>query len=449
MSRDAEMKSSSEAAVVSKKERRDKKDKKEKKDKKRSRSESNNEVDMADASEEEAAAAETAETPKKRKREILPDELEIDVTLPEPASKKAARKAKKAKLNPTSTTDAASTTKTDGEAKEEKDTGKRSEYGVWIGNLPWSATKDSLRNFLCENSDIKSEQITRVHLPPPTKPANPNWTNKPLNKGFAYVDFSTELAMYSCIALTETKMDGRALLIKNAKSFEGRPDKPKTEQEDGGRGAKGAAKSAHPPNKRVFVGNLSFDVTKEDLEYHYGQAGEVEHIHMATFEDSGKCKGYAWVTFGDVEAATAAVNGFVYKDPSAFKSKKDKHDSDDDDADTKKAGKKRKWLLNKIAGREVRCEFAEDATTRYNKRYGKEKPVDAVDGVNPDRWKNFGNKGSGDKRFGKQDKGGKPDGRDSKRKVDPRTIRSGAAHSNAPRASQAIVESQGKRTTFE
>lgn len=445
MSKDEVTMSSPETATVSKKERRDKKDKKERKDKKRSKAESNNEVDMVDASEE--APAETAETPKKRKREILPDELEIDVNLPEPASKKAARKAKKAKLNPTPPADADTAAKTDGEAKEDKDTGKRSEYGVWIGNLPWSATKDSLRNFLCENSDIKTEQITRVHLPPPTKPANPNWTNKPLNKGFAYVDFSTELAMYSCIALTETKMDGRALLIKNAKSFEGRPDKPKTEQEDGGRGAKGAAKSGHPPNKRVFVGNLSFDVTKSDLEYHYGQAGEVEHIHMATFEDSGKCKGYAWVTFADVEAATSAVNGFVFKDPSAFKSKKDKHDSDDE-ADTKKAGKKRKWLLNKIAGREVRCEFAEDATTRYNKRYGKEKPADAVDGVNPDRWKNFGNKG-GDKRFARQDKGGKPDGRDSKRKVDPRTIRSGAAHSNAPRASQAIVESQGKKTTFE
>ncbi|CAE7013046.1 hypothetical protein PTT_10747 [Pyrenophora teres f. teres 0-1] len=447
MSKDVEIMSSPDAAVVSKKERREKKDKKEKEDKKRSRSESKNEVDMADASEE--AAAET-ETPKKRKREILPDELEIDVSLPEPASKKAARKAKKAKLNPTPTADADSAAKTEGEANEEKDTGKRSEYGVWIGNLPWSATKDSLRTFLCENSEIKSEQITRVHLPPPTKPANPNWTNKPLNKGFAYVDFSTELAMYTCIALTETKMDGRALLIKNAKSFEGRPDKPKTEQEDGGRGVKGAGKPGHPPNKRVFVGNLSFDVTKEDLEYHYGQAGEVEHIHMATFEDSGKCKGYAWVTFNDVEAATCAVNGFVYKDPSAFKSKKDKHDSSDE-ADTKKPGKKRKWLLNKIAGREVRCEFAEDATTRYNKRYGKEKPADAVDGVNPDRWKNFGNKGSGgDKRFGKQDKsGGKPDGRDFKRKVDPRTIRSGAAHANAPRASQAIVESQGKKTTFE
>ena len=433
MSKTTVMAPQEEASTIIKKERREKK---EKKDKKRSKSQPEPEVADSDAGEE------PTETPaKKRKREALPDEIEIDVSLPEPASKKAARKAKRAKLNPTPADKDGATADTKGDAasKEDKDqAGKRSEYGVWIGNLPWSATKDSLRNFLVENAEMKSEHITRVHLPPPTKPVNPNWTTKPLNKGFAYVDFSTELAMYSAIALTETKMDGRALLIKNAKSFEGRPDKPKTEQEqDTGRGAKGAAKGAHPPNKRVFVGNLSFDVTKEDLEAHYAQCGPVEHIHMATFEDSGKCKGYAWVTFGDVEAATSAVKGFVFKDEADFKKKKDKVDSDDEE-DTKKSGKKRKWLLNKLFGRELRCEFAEDSTTRYNKRYGKDKPADPVDGVNPDRWKNFGNSG--------EDRGGK---RDPRKKVDPRTIKSGFAHSNAPRASQAIVESQGKKTTFD
>ncbi|OAL52987.1 hypothetical protein IQ07DRAFT_609536 [Pyrenochaeta sp. DS3sAY3a] len=436
------MASDDEVKALSKKERREKKEKKEKKDKKRSRTEP--EVDAADPD----TGDETAATPaKKRKRDALPDEIEIDVNLPEPASKKAARKAKKAKTNPSAADDkdGAADGQAGAQTKEEKEqAGKRSEFGVWIGNLPWSATKDSLRDFLVEYAEMKPAQITRVHLPPPTKPVNPNWTTKPLNKGFAYVDFSTELAMYSAIALTETKMDGRALLIKNAKSFEGRPDKPKTEEaHDSGRGGKGAVKPGHPPNKRVFVGNLSFDVTKEDLQAHYAPCGPVEHIHMATFEDSGKCKGYAWVTFADIEASTAAVKGFVFKDESAFKNK-DKKNSDDE-GDSKQSGKQRKWFVSKLFGRDLRCEFAEDSTTRYNKRYGKDKPEshEPVDGVNPDRWKNF-SKG-GDERGGRRDaQEGRP-----RKKVDPRTIKSGAAHSNAPRASQAIVASQGKRMTFD
>lgn len=431
MSRTTESTSEEEVEITTKAERRAKKEKKRTKSKV--------------TEPEPAASDEVTETPgKKRKRETLPDEIEIDVKLPEPASKKAARKLKKAKLNPApTTTNAEATTdvKGAGEASEDKDkTARRSEYGVWIGNLPWSATKESLRKFLIDNAEMKGEHITRVHLPPPTKPPNPNWSTKPLNKGFAYVDFSTELAMYSAIALTETKMDGRALLIKNAKSFEGRPDKPKTEEEEGGRG-KSAGKPGHPPNKRIFVGNLSFDVTKEELQTHFGQCGPIEQLHMATFEDSGKCKGYAWVTFGDVEAATSAVKGFIFKTDAEIKgAKKAAQDGSDDEeveveVDAKKGSKKRKWLLNKLMGRELRCEFAEDSTTRYNKRYGKDKEPEAVDGVDPGRWKNF----SKDKR----------DGRDRPpRKVDPRTIRSGAAHTSAQRASHAIVEGKGTKTTF-
>jgi RNA recognition motif-containing protein len=383
-----------------------------------------------------------AEKPKKRKREALPDELAIDVSAPEPVSKKELRKAKKAKSNPAPALgddgEAGSTTKKKAKTPanaEEKTAGQRSEFGVWIGNLPWSATKDSLRTFLTENTDITAAQITRVHMPPPSKPPNPNWTTKPLNKGFAYVDFSDQLSMYAAIALTETKMDGRPLLIKNAKSFEGRPEKPKNEEgtEDGKKG-----KAGNPPNKRVFVGNLSFDVTKEDLQHHFAQCGEVADIHVATFEDSGKCKGYAWVTFEAVESATAAVKGYIFKEAP-----KQEAEGSDEEGEGKKA-KKTKWFVNRLMGRELRCEFAEDATTRYNKRYGKEKTVD-MEGVHPDRARRFDEEEPS--RHGRPNK--QPREKKPRAKVDPRTIKSGAAHTSAPRAPQGIVEAQGTKITFD
>ncbi|KAF1360893.1 hypothetical protein EJ07DRAFT_114518 [Lizonia empirigonia] len=440
-----------------KKEKKEKKDKKDKKDKKSSKSKSK----VAEPASDDEATTTPAKT---RKRKALPEEIVVDIDLPKPTSKKAARAAKKAKLNPkpaaAAGTEASADATTNGAAGVAK-TGeeKRSEFGVWIGNLPWSATKDSLRSFIMENTEIKTEQITRVHMPPSTKPVPAHWTTRPNNKGFAYVDFSTELAMYAAIAMTETKMDGRALLIKNAKSFEGRPDKPKAEgEEGGGRGKVVGKPGGHPPNKRVFVGNLSFDVTKEDLTAHYSLCGSVENIHMATFEDSGKCKGYAWVTFGDVEAATCAVQGFVMKTEAELKAnkKKNANGSDGEETEVKNPTKRRKWLLNKLNGREMRCEFAEDSTTRYNKRYGKDKPADPVDGVNPDRWKNFG--GGNERQGGRRElrepraprapKNG-PNSIEPGKKVDPRSIKSGSAHMNAQRASQAIVEGSGKKTTFE
>ncbi|PSN67959.1 hypothetical protein BS50DRAFT_572942 [Corynespora cassiicola Philippines] len=427
MSNSAQLPSQEEAYQVIKKARRDNK---EKRDKERSKSEKKEE-----AVEEVEEVKDEPQSAKKRKRDPLPEEIEINVNLPEPASKKAARKAKKAKTAPASTETTEANTETTGEQQEGKEE-KRSQFGVWIGNLPWSATKDTLRTFLVENSEIKTEEITRVHMPPPKKIPS-HFTTKPLNKGFAYVDFSTELAMYSAIALTETKMDGRALLIKNSKSFEGRPDKPKTEWEDDK--LKGV-KEGKPPNKRVFVGNLSFDVTREDLQAHFEQCGEIAQLHVATFEDTGKCKGYAWVTFEDIESATSAARGYVFKDESEFKGKKDADSEDEENA--QKKSKKRKWWVNKLMGRELRCEFAEDATTRYQKRYGKEKK-EPIEGVHPDRADNF----DGDaprQQFQRPKKQFKP-----RPKVDPREIRSGAAHMNAQRASQAIVASEGKKISFD
>lgn len=157
--------SEEETRKVMKKEKKEKKDKKAKKEKKEKKS------SKSKTEAESNSDSEVTETPaKKRKREILPDEIVVDVALPEPASKKAARLAKKAKLNPkpAAAEGDASAAKTDGDAKKGEE--KRSDFGVWVGNLPWSATKDSLRSFIMDNSEIKTEQITRCTCLPPQSP---------------------------------------------------------------------------------------------------------------------------------------------------------------------------------------------------------------------------------------------------------------------------------------
>ena len=47
------------------------------------------------------------------------------------------------------------------------------------------------------------------------------------NNSFAYVDFTSKEAMEKVISRSEEAFDGRRLLIKNAKSFEGRPAQTK------------------------------------------------------------------------------------------------------------------------------------------------------------------------------------------------------------------------------
>jgi len=429
----------------------------------------NTESRIVDAVDEQVSIP-TEPPSKKRKRDTLPqDEIEIDITLPEPPSKKALRRAKKGKPLPipsaTSPTQGQNSPEKSGSTvpKDDPKTAKRSDYGVWIGNLPWSATKATLRTFLTDHSNINDGQITRVHMPEPNNAANSKQITKPQNKGFAYIDFTDSEALDAAVALSETLMGGRRLLIKNAKSFEGRPDKPK-ETEDGKSSV--STVGGKPPNKRVFVGNLGFDVTKEDLIEHYIQCGEVVDLHMATFEDTGKCKGFAWVTFAELDAAKAAVTGWTYKSMEGDDEESEaENDSDEDGKGGKvvngnasiksRKHKKRKWFVNKLKGRALRCEFAEDATSRYKKRFGKDATGKFRDG-DVDTDGNIDMTEAGEMarplRLAYVKWGEKQtlDFRDKKhRKVDARTIKPGAALANAPRATGAIVEAKGKKITFD
>lgn len=369
-----------------------------------------------------------------KKRKLQDDaELEIDVNAPEPASKKALRKAKKKKSDASAADDdETSVEKTESKETTESTANKRSDYGLWIGNLAFSVTKDDLRRFFVSNCSFADTTITRIHLPKGAEKFG-----RAQNKGFAYVDFSTEKALQEALGLSEQLLTGRRVLIKNAKSFEGRPEKP---QDQGS--ANASAKSGNPPSRRIFVGNLSFDVTKESLEEHFGQCGTVNNVHMATFQDTGKCKGYAWVEFEDVAAAEAAVKGFIMvgEDDEEDSDESSSSESEEGDKEKKRKSKRkqskphqRKVWVNQLLGRRMRMEFAEDATTRYNKRFGKD---------------------SGDKKKD-QSAGADGSGEQSEEHYRPQKTKRDAidesrySKETVQRLSGAIVESQGQKITFD
>lgn len=304
----------------------------------------------------------TDRSEKKRKLQDGP-ELEIDVSAPEPQSKKALRAAKKNKTGSKDKENDSSEKKDSKATTESQPTpGKRSPYGIWIGNMVFSTSEKELVDHLINFSGLDGSTITRVNMS-----KGPEKFGRPQNKGFAYVDFSTREAQDTAVEkVNETLLTGRPLLIKPANNFEGRPDKSQMPAAGGG----------NPPSRRLYVGNLSYDATKESLEEHFGRCGTLTHVHVATFQDSGKCRGFAWVEFQDLAVAEAAVKGFVMVPEEEDEDESsDSSDSDEEDQKKKKKTKKPKmqkiWVNNHL-GRRIRMEFAEDAQTRYKKRFGKD-----------------------------------------------------------------------------
>lgn len=64
--------------------------------------------------------------------------------------------------------------------------------------------------------------------------------------------------------------------------------------------------------KRIYVGNLSYDVTSSELETLFAQHGQVTSAQVISDRDTGRSKGFGFVEMGtDAEAAAAiaALNG--------------------------------------------------------------------------------------------------------------------------------------------
>jgi cold-inducible RNA-binding protein len=59
--------------------------------------------------------------------------------------------------------------------------------------------------------------------------------------------------------------------------------------------------------QKVFVGNMSFDTTREELQELFAQAGEVTEVVVPTDRMSGRPRGFAFVSFATDEAAAAAI----------------------------------------------------------------------------------------------------------------------------------------------
>ena len=64
--------------------------------------------------------------------------------------------------------------------------------------------------------------------------------------------------------------------------------------------------------KNIFVGNLSFNTSEEELRQAFSVHGQVERVSIMTDRDTGRSRGFGFVEMSngeDGEKAIAALNG--------------------------------------------------------------------------------------------------------------------------------------------
>ncbi len=60
-------------------------------------------------------------------------------------------------------------------------------------------------------------------------------------------------------------------------------------------------------NSKLYVGNLSFKTTEDELRSAFGQFGAVTDVYVAMDKMTGRPRGFAFVTMGTADEAKAAA----------------------------------------------------------------------------------------------------------------------------------------------
>ena len=65
---------------------------------------------------------------------------------------------------------------------------------------------------------------------------------------------------------------------------------------------------------KLYVGNISFDTTEDTLRNTFAEHGDVEEVAVITDRDTGRPRGFAFVTMRDDNAARAAIDALNGKE---------------------------------------------------------------------------------------------------------------------------------------
>ena len=67
-------------------------------------------------------------------------------------------------------------------------------------------------------------------------------------------------------------------------------------------------------SKRIYVGNLPFSSTSQDVQELFEQYGAVTEVHLVTDRQTGQPRGFGFVQMDDDEAAEKAISELNNKD---------------------------------------------------------------------------------------------------------------------------------------
>lgn len=178
------------------------------------------------------------------------------------------------------------------EAAEPEADPERDQRTVFAFQMPLKATERDVYEFFSKAGKVRDVRLIMDR-------------NSRRSKGVGYIEFYDVMSVPMAIALSGQLLHGQPVMVKPSEAEKNLVQSNTSTGGTGGTGPYGAV------DRKLYVGNLHFNMTEAHLREIFEPFGPVELVQLPLDLETGQCKGFGFVQFTQLEHAKAAqsLNG--------------------------------------------------------------------------------------------------------------------------------------------
>ncbi|GMJ03981.1 hypothetical protein HRI_004067300 [Hibiscus trionum] len=167
---------------------------------------------------------------------------------------------------------------------------ERDQRTVFAYQMPLKATERDVYEFFSKAGKVRDVRLIMDR-------------NSRRSKGVGYIEFYDVMSVPMAIALSGQLLLGQPVMVKPSEA-----EKNLVQSTTSGAGAGGVAGPYGAVDRKLYVGNLHFNMTEMQLRQIFEPFGPVELVQLPLDLETGQCKGFGFVQFAQLEHAKAAQN---------------------------------------------------------------------------------------------------------------------------------------------
>ncbi|KAL7089861.1 hypothetical protein ACP275_12G003500 [Erythranthe tilingii] len=175
------------------------------------------------------------------------------------------------------------------EAMEPEADPERDQRTVFAYQMPLKATERDVFEFFSQAGKVRDVKLIMDR-------------NSRRSKGVGYIEFYDVMSVPMAIALSGHLFLGQPVMVKPSEA-----EKNLVQSNTSAAGA-GVAGPYGATDRKLYVGNLHFNMTEFQLKQIFEAFGPVELVQLPTDPETGHCKGFGFIQFAQLEHSKAALS---------------------------------------------------------------------------------------------------------------------------------------------